>query len=121
MQPQLPSAEIRDPRDPDPVPSTKAVTALALAVVAVITAPFIGGVIPAVLALRLAGQAEAEIVASQGFLTGSARVRRGRWLAQLALLIAVAAVLLGLLLWLVSRIGVAGGGPAGNDFPSDVD
>ncbi|MEV0646541.1 hypothetical protein AB0I28_14885 [Phytomonospora sp. NPDC050363] len=121
MQPHPPPAAIRDPRDPDPVPSTKAVTAMALAVVAVITAPFIGGVIPAFIALRLAGQAEGEIVASKGFLTGSARVRRGRWLAQLALLIAAAVVLLGLLLWLVDRIGVAGGGPGGNDFPSDVD
>lgn len=111
--------EIRDPRDPDPVPSTKAVAAMALGVVAVITAPFVAGVIPATIALRLAGQAEAEIIASKGFLTGSGRLRRGRWLAQLALLVAAAVVLIGLVLWLVNRIGTIGS--PGTDYPSNVD
>lgn len=111
--------EIRDPRDPDPVPSTKAATAFGLALVGVITAPFIGGVVPAIIALRLAGEAEAEIHASKGFLTGSLKVRRGRFLARLALLIALSAVLLGVVVWLAVRVGGAPGGTA--DFPSNVD
>ena len=114
-----PRGEIRDPRDPDPVPSTKAVAALALGVVAVITAPFVAGVIPATVALRLAGQAEAEIVASKGFLTGSGRVRKARWFAQLALLVAAAVILIGVVLWLVNRLGAIGG--PGTDYPPNVD
>lgn len=111
--------EIRDPRDPDPVPSSKAATAFGLAIVGVVMAPFIGGVVPAVMALRLAGEAESEILASKGFLTGSVKVRRVRFLARLALLIALTMVLLGVVVWVAMRVGGSPGGET--DFPSNVD
>lgn len=92
------SAAARHPRDPDPVPSTKAAAAYSLSLVALLTAPFLGGVIPAVLALWLADQADAEIAESEGFLLGAKRSGQARRLARLALGIA-AFVVLALLTW----------------------
>ena len=43
--------------DPEPAPSTKARAVFALGLVGLLTGPFVGGVIPATIALLLARQA----------------------------------------------------------------
>ncbi|HZE37646.1 MAG TPA: hypothetical protein VE172_02440 [Stackebrandtia sp.] len=90
----------RHPRDPEPVPSTKAAAAFTLSVVAVITSPFLGGVIPAALALRLSAQASSDIAASEGFLLGAKRCLRARRLAYIAFSVAVFTVLALAMWWL---------------------
>ncbi|WP_144300408.1 hypothetical protein [Stackebrandtia nassauensis] len=92
----------RHPRDPEPVPSTKAAAAYALSVLALATAPFLGGVIPAIITLRLSAQADADIAASEGFLLGAARNRRARKNAFLAFGITGLAILT-LFTWWVFR------------------
>lgn len=82
----------RDPRDPDPVRSTKARAVLALGIVALCTSVTVGGIIPAVLALSMARQCRAEMRRSQGFLTGGALLRAGERLAWAAIVV-VATVL----------------------------
>src|SRR2546430_17163860 len=67
----------RHPLDPDPVRSTKAAAVLALGIVAALTGFFLGGLVPATLALLLARQARAEQVAAAGFLTGGRGPRGG--------------------------------------------
>ena len=104
------TAAARHPADPDPVPSTKAAAALALSLIALVTSPFIGGVIPAIIALRLAGQADADIAASDGFLLGAARSRRARNLARIALAITALLIVLALVWW-VFRLAAAGPQP----------
>ncbi|WP_051325330.1 hypothetical protein [Glycomyces tenuis] len=91
----------RHPDDPDPVESTKVVGALTLAVLGVVFSPFVGGVIPAFLALVLAKQAEGDIRASEGFLLGAGRLPRIRRLAWTAIGIACAVVVALLLVWVV--------------------
>lgn len=93
---------VRHPDDPDPVESTKVVAAFTLAVLAVVFAPFVGGAIPAALALLLARQAEDDIRASEGFLLGAGRLRPIRRLAWIALGIAAAVVIALLLVWAVN-------------------
>src|SRR5256886_17541261 len=68
----------RHPLDPDPVRSTKAAAVLALGIVAALTGYFLGGLVPATLALLLARQARAEQVAAAGFLTGGPGPARRR-------------------------------------------
>ncbi len=82
----------RHPLDPDPTRSTKATAVLLLGVFAVVTAPLIGGVVPALVALVLAGQARADMAAGRGYLTGARRVQAGRVLAWLAIVVAAAAL-----------------------------
>ncbi|GAB3646297.1 hypothetical protein [Glycomyces tarimensis] len=98
----------RHPDDPDPVESTKVVAAFTLAVLAVVFSPFVGGAIPALLALMLARQAEADIRASEGFLLGAGRLPRIRRLAWIALGIAAAAVIAMLLVWAIAAARSAG-------------
>ena len=99
----------RHPADPDPVPSTKAAAAYSLSVLALILSPIIGGVIPAVLALRLAGQADAEIAHSKGFLLGAAKSRRARRLSHVAFGVA-GFVVAAWLVWWVFRLAATAGG-----------
>ncbi len=98
MQSSDAAVAARHPRDPDPVPSTKALTAFTLSIVAVVMAPFFGGVIPALISLRLCAQAQDDIEASGGFLLGAARCRKARRLAWIALAI-TAGVLVALIIW----------------------
>jgi len=100
---------VRHPDDPDPVESTKVVAALTLAVLGVMFAPFVGGVVPALLALLLARQAEADIRESEGFLLGAGRLRRIRRLAWTALGLAAAVVVALLLVWVVHLARSTGG------------
>ena len=96
---QAAEAAARHPQDPDPVPSTKAVAAYTLSLVALATAPFFGGVVPAALAIVLSRQADADIVASDGFLLGAARSHRARKLARIALAISGLVALAILVAW----------------------
>lgn len=91
----------RHPLDPDPAPSSKARAVFALGLVGFLTGAFVGGVIPATVALVLARQAARDAYAAKGYLTGSAWIRRGRRLAWagvvLALVALVVATIAGLL------------------------
>ncbi|HEU5128036.1 MAG TPA: hypothetical protein VFU12_08605 [Glycomyces sp.] len=103
------SGGARHPDDPDPVESTKVVAALTLAVLGVVFSPFVGGAIPALLALVLARQAEADIRDSEGFLLGAGRLGRVRRLAWTAVGVAAAVVVVLLLVWVVHMARSAGG------------
>lgn len=76
---QVPVAQqgLRHPLDPDPARATKARAVFALGLLGMLTGLFIGGVVPATVALQLARQARREAYASGGFLTGGAWLRRG--------------------------------------------
>lgn len=82
------TAPVRHPKDPEPIRCSKAAAVLALGIVAVITAPLVAGVVPAVMALVLARQARADIRAGEGFLTGGYLVRTGINLAWIAVVVA---------------------------------
>src|SRR5947209_1465542 len=84
----------RHPLDPDPVRSTKARAVLALGIVAALTGFFLGGLVPATLALLLARQARDERVASAGFLTGGRALRVGVALAWVGIVLAATAVVI---------------------------
>lgn len=99
----------RHPLDPEPVPETKAGAVLALGLVAVLTGPFLGGVIPAVLALLLARQARRDMVAAAGFLTGGRRLRAGVRLAQIGLGLAVTALVVAVIFGLLEYASLDGG------------
>jgi (hydroxyamino)benzene mutase len=83
----------RHPLDPDPVRSTKASAVLALGVVAALTGGLVGGLIPATLALLLAREAGAEIIAAKGYLVGTRRLRLGVTLAWTGIVLSAAAVI----------------------------
>jgi len=108
---------LRHPLDPDPVRSSKPSAVLALGVVAALTGPLLGGVVPATVALLLARQARTEMLAAHGFLIGAKRLRTGTWLAWAGLVLAIAALVVA---------GIAGllqfaGQPGGQDFEPGVD
>ena len=94
---------LRHPADPDPVRSTKATTVFVLGVVAVITGPFVGGVIPATIALLLAREVRRDLHAAGGYLIGATRYESGVRAAWTGIVLAIAAVVLavvrGLYLW----------------------
>jgi hypothetical protein len=108
---------LRHPLDPEPVRSTKAATVLALGVIAVLTGPLVGGVVPATIALTLSRQARREAYASGGFLTGAARLRRGERLAWAGLVLAIAAVVVAVVAALLDYAST----PPGQDFAPNVD
>ena len=112
-----PGAALRHPLDPDPVRSTKARPVLMLGTIAMLTGLFIGGVVPATLALMLARQARREAYASGGYLTGAALLRRGERLAWAGLVLAAASVVLALAIGVVHLAGT----PGGQDFAPGVD
>ncbi|MFB9237484.1 hypothetical protein ACFFWC_18300 [Plantactinospora siamensis] len=106
----------RHPLDPDPVRSTKAPTVLALGLVAMLTGLFVGGVVPATLALLLARQARRQAYASGGYLTGAALLRRGERFAWIGLVLAATAVAAALILGVLHVVDAGGRdyGPAVN-------
>src|SRR5882724_11788550 len=95
--------EFRHPLDPDPVRATKAGSVLTLGIIAAVTGFFVGGLIPATLALVLARQTRTEVTQAQGFLTGDKALRVGVRLAWLGIALAGAALvilaIIGLLRW----------------------
>ncbi|MGK5680756.1 hypothetical protein [Actinoplanes sp. URMC 104] len=80
--------------DPDPGPSSKARAVFALGLVGFLTGAFIGGVIPATIALLVARQAARQAYEAQGFLTGSAWIRRGRRLAWAGIVLALTSLVI---------------------------
>jgi (hydroxyamino)benzene mutase len=83
---------VRHPEDPQPVRATKAQAVWWLGLFSVLTGPLVAGVVPATVALSLAGQFRREAHHAGGFLTGAAQVRRGEWLAWSGIVLAIAAV-----------------------------
>lgn len=115
-QPPVPGLLTRHPLDPEPVADSKAAAVLGLGIVAVLTGFFIGGVVPASLALLLAGQARREMVAAGGYLTGSRRIRIGTMLAWAGVALAGVAVVSALIVVLLHMADAAGA----RDYPAGV-
>ncbi|WP_229400521.1 hypothetical protein [Micromonospora okii] len=107
----------RHPLDPEPIRSTKARAVFALGLLGALTGLFVGGVVPATLALLLARQARREAYASGGFLTGGAWLRRGERLAWTGLVLVATSVVMAVVIGVV-RIA---GSPLGHDFAPNVD
>jgi hydroxylaminobenzene mutase len=103
--------------DPDPEPSTKARAVFALGLIAFLTGAFVGGVIPATVALLLARQASRQAWQAGGYLTGSAWIRRGRRLAWAGLVLALTALVVAAIAGLLHLAGR----PGGTDFAPGTD
>jgi hypothetical protein len=109
--------EVRHPRDPDPVRSTKAGAVFGLGLIGALTGLFVGGIVPASIALLMARQARREAYASGGYLTGSAWVRRGERLAWIGVLMCLTALVVAVVIGIVDFAG----SPVGRDFAPTVD
>ncbi|MEU4421242.1 hypothetical protein AB0F81_11480 [Actinoplanes sp. NPDC024001] len=103
--------------DPEPVPATKARAVFALGLVGLLTGVFLGGVIPATLALVLARQSHREAYAAGGYLTGSVWLRRGRRLAWTGLVVALTSLVVAVIAGLLHLATV----PGGQDFAPGTD
>jgi hypothetical protein len=110
-------APARHPLDPDPVRSTKSRAVFALGMVALLTGPFVGGLVPATLALVLARQARREAYAARGFLTGGAWLRRGERLAWVGIVLAATALVAAAVIGLLQLAQ----DPAGQNFDPNID
>lgn len=115
--PRGPEGVARHPDDPEPVPATKARAVWLLGVVAVLTGPLLGGVVPGTLALLLAREFRRDAHRAGGFLTGAARVRQGERLAWAGILLAAAAVTVAVIVGMFQLAE----GPTGTHFPANVD
>jgi hypothetical protein len=97
------SEALRHPADPDPSRSSKATAVFALGFAAVLTGPFVGGIIPATIALLLAREVRSDLNAAGGYLLGTSRYERGVRMAWTGIVLAIAVVVLavvrGLYLW----------------------
>jgi hypothetical protein len=100
--------DARHPQDPDPVRATKASAVLGLGVLAVLTGPLVGGVIPATIALVLARESRRELVAAQGFLLGSSRLHAGVRLAWTGIVLALVALTVAAIIGLLASAGASG-------------
>ncbi len=103
--------------DPEPVAATKARAVFALGLVALLTGAFVGGVVPATVALLLARQTHRQQYAARGYLTGSAWLRRGRRLAWAGLVLALTALVVAVIAGLLHLATV----PGGQDFAPGTD
>jgi (hydroxyamino)benzene mutase len=103
--------------DPDPAPSSKARAVFALGLVGFLTGAFVGGVIPATVALLLARQASRQAYEAQGYLTGSAWVRRGRRLAWAGIVLALTSLVIASIAGLLHLAAT----PGGADFSPGTD
>ena len=99
---------VRHPLDPDPARSGKANAVLWLGILAAVTGFFVGGLVPATLALLLARDARTEMVAAGGYLTGGRRIRTGVALAWAGIVLAATAIVLAAIVGLLHM--AAGGG-----------
>jgi hydroxylaminobenzene mutase len=106
----------RHPLDPDPVRSSKARAVFGLGLIGALTGAFVGGIVPATIALLLARQARREAYASGGFLTGSAWVRRGERLAWAGVALCAAALVVAIVIGIVDFAG----SPLGPDYAPTV-
>ncbi len=107
---------LRHPLDPDQTRSSKAVAVLVLGVAAALTGFFLGGLIPAALALLLARDAEAELRRSAGFLTGWRLLRAGTTLAWLGILLAAVALVIAAIIGLLHLATT----PTGTNYDPNV-
>ncbi|MBL7257076.1 hypothetical protein [Paractinoplanes lichenicola] len=103
--------------DPDPEPSSKARAVFALGLVGFLTGAFVGGVIPATIALLLAGQTARQAYEAKGYLTGSAWIRRGRRLAWAGIVLALTTLVIASIAGLLHLAG----SPGGPDFSPGTD
>jgi hypothetical protein len=103
--------------DPEPAPSTKARAVFALGLVALLTGPLVGGLIPGTVALLLARQVERQAYAARGYLTGIGFVRRGRRLAWAGIILALTALVMASIAGLLHLAGA----PSGQDFDPGTD
>jgi (hydroxyamino)benzene mutase len=110
------AAGVRHPLDPEPVRASKAPAVFALGLVATLTGLFVGGLVPATLALLLARQARREAYAAGGFLTGGALIRRGERLAWIGIALAATALVVAS----VIAIYRYANSPPGQDFGPGV-
>ena len=110
-------APTRHPMDPEPAPSTKARAVFALGLVALLTGPLVGGLIPGTVALLLARQVERQAYAARGYLTGIAFVRRGRRLAWAGIILALTALVMAAIAGLLHLASA----PGGQDFDPATD
>ena len=104
------SAPIRHPLDPEPAASTKAKAVYALGLLALITGPFVGGVVPATIALLLARQVERQAYEAGGYLIGAVWVRRGRRLAWAGIILVLTALVVAGITGLL-HLAASPGGP----------
>lgn len=107
---------MRHPLDPEPVRDSKTTAVLALGVMAALTGPFVGGLVPATLALVIAREARTDIRHARGFLTGGRRLRTGVSLAWAGIVLAAVTLTIAAVIGL---LGLAGG--AGADFGPGTD
>jgi hypothetical protein len=98
--------------DPEPAPSAKAKAVFALGLMAFLTGAFVGGVIPATIALLMARQVRRQAYASGGYLTGAVWVRRGQRLAWTGIVLALTALAVAVITAMVHYANT----PAGPDF-----
>ena len=111
------AAPTRHPLDPDPAPSSKARAVFALGLVGFLTGAFVGGVIPATVALLMARQAAREAYAAKGYLTGSVWIRRGRRLAWAGIVLALATLVVATIAGLLHLAS----SPSGSGFAPGTD
>jgi hydroxylaminobenzene mutase len=103
--------------DPEPAPSGKARAVFALGLLGLLMGAFVGGVIPATIALVMARQVSRQAYAAGGYLTGSAWVRRGRRLAWAGNILALTALVVAVIVGLLHLAG----NPNGLDFDPNTD
>ncbi|MBU2668629.1 hypothetical protein KOI35_34490 [Actinoplanes bogorensis] len=103
--------------DPDPEPSSKARAVFALGLVGFLTGVFVGGVIPATVALVLSRQTARQAYEAKGYLTGSAWIRRGRRLAWAGIVLALTSLVVASIAGLLHLAGA----PGGPDFSPGTD
>ena len=107
----------RHPLDPDPAPSSKARAVFALGLAGLLTGAFVGGVIPATIALLLARQTARQQYEARGYLTGSVWVRRGRRLAWAGIVLALTTLVIAAIAGLLHLAAT----PSGPDFAPGTD
>jgi hydroxylaminobenzene mutase len=103
--------------DPDLEPSTKARAIFALGLLGFLGGAFVGGVIPATIALLLARQAARQAFEAKGYLTGSAWIRRGRRLAWAGIVLALTSLVIASIAGLLHLAGT----PGVSDFAPGTD
>jgi hydroxylaminobenzene mutase len=107
----------RHPLDPDPERATKARAVFALGLLGFLTGVFVGGVIPATVALLLGRQAARDAYAARGYLTGSVWIRRGRRLAWAGIVLALSTLVVAAIAGLLHLAS----SPTGADFAPGTD
>jgi hydroxylaminobenzene mutase len=89
----------------------------ALGLLGFLTGVFVGGVIPATVALLLGRQAARDAYAARGYLTGSVWIRRGRRLAWAGIVLALSTLVVAAIAGLLHLAS----SPTGADFAPGTD